>query len=205
MCGHTVNLRKGGARMRSVLTFALTLVVCLALAATALCGPFEQGTKELSGSAAWATASYSYEDEDLGSETALRLAPGFGYFITDSTEFRLQLPVTFSSYDWDFWRADYSETTWGPQFAILYHFAGSESFVPFVGAGVGMSLASNSEDDEFETVFILPSAHAGFRSFFTESACLTTELLYQHQNNALYIEDVSANVFGLTVGIGVFF
>jgi opacity protein-like surface antigen len=196
---------KGGAHMRSQLTFAVTLVACLALATTALCGPFEQGTKELAGSAAWATASYSYEDEDIGSETALMLSPAFGYFATDSMELRLQLHVSFQSVDWDYWRSDYSETTWGPQFSILYHFAGTESFVPFVGAGVGMSMASNSEDDEFETVFILPSAHLGFRSFFTESACLTTELLYQHQNNALYVEDVSANVFGLTVGLGVFF
>jgi outer membrane protein W len=191
--------------MRSPLTFALALVACLALAASASGAPFGKGSKELTGSAAWATASYSYEEEDVGSETALTIAPGFGYFATDNMELRLELHLTFQSVDWEYWRSDYSQTAWGPQFAVLYHFSGTESFVPFIGAGVGMSMASDSEDGDYETVMILPSAHVGFRSFFTESACLTTELLYQRQNNALYAEDVSANVFGLTVGLGVFF
>lgn len=191
--------------MKSFLAFALLFLISLALTTPALgAGPIGQGTKELLGSLAWATASYSYEDEYVYSETALRLAPGFGYFATDSIELRLQFQISFSSYDLVSWD-HYSSTTMGPQFAILFHFGGTESFVPFVGAGAGASWASDSEDGEYDTVFIVPSVHVGFRSFFTESACLTTELLYQHELNALYEEDVSANVFALTAGFGVFF
>lgn len=189
------------------LTFAAVLLTVLAATVSAAGEvPIQQGSRELLGSFAWATASYSYDDEDVFSQTALSLAPGFGYFVADGTELRITFPISFWSYDYN-WRSrsDYSETTYGPQMALLFHFGGSESFVPYAGAGVGGVWASNSEDDDYETVWILPSLHFGARSFFTESACLTTELVYQHQSNAAYVEDMSANVFGLTAGFSVFF
>ncbi len=186
------------------LTFAAALLTVLTVTVSAAGEvPVQQGSRELLGSFAWATASYTYEDEDVYSETALSLAPGFGYFVADGTELRFTFPITFMSYDYDW--SDYSQKTYGPQVAVLFHFGGTESFVPYVGAGVGASWASDSEDEEYETIWILPSLHVGARSFFTESACLTTEFLFQHQSNALYYEDMSANVFGLTAGFSVFF
>ncbi|MCK4410256.1 MAG: acyloxyacyl hydrolase [Candidatus Eisenbacteria sp.] len=192
------------------LMFAAALLTVLAVTVCAAGGaPTQQGSREFSGSFAWATASYSYEDEDFLSETALSLAPGFGYFVADGTELRFTFPISFWSYDYDDYyrrsRSDYSRTTYGSQLALLFHFGASESFVPYAGLGVGASWASDSEDDEYETVWILPSLHVGARSFFSESACLTTEFLYQHQSNAAYAEDVSANAFGLTAGLSVFF
>jgi len=187
------------------LTFTVALLTVLAVTVSAAGGaPTQQGSREFSGSFAWATATYKHEDyADEYSETALSLAPGFGYFVADGTELRLTFPISFFSYDYD--SSDYSQTTYGSQVAFLYHFGGSESFVPYAGLGVGASWASNSDDDDYETVGILPSVHVGARSFFSESACLTTEFLYQRQSNALYAEDVSANVFGLTAGFSVFF
>lgn len=183
------------------LTFAVALLTVLAVTVSAAGQvPIQQGSREFLGSFAWATASYTYEDEDVLSQAALGLAPGFGYFVADGTELRFMFPITFVSYD-----SEYSQMTYGPQAAILFHFGGTESFVPYVGAGVGATWASDSEDDDYETIWILPSLHVGARSFFSESACLTTEFLYQHQSNALHYEDMSANVFGLTAGFSVFF
>ncbi|HYW68072.1 MAG TPA: outer membrane beta-barrel protein [bacterium] len=192
--------------MRCVALTTAVLAVLAASVSTAAETPVEQGSIELSGALSWATASYSYEDEDLGSETAMTLAPGVGYFIADGSEFRLMFSVSFVSIDpGSGGGSDYSMTRLGPQLAFLYHFGGSESFAPYVGAGVGASWASDSEDGEYETAMILPSIHFGVRSFFTESACLTTELLYQRQQNAAYIEDLSANVFSLNAGFSIFF
>ena len=189
------------------LTFAAALLTVLAVTVSTAGGaPTQQGSREFFGSFAWATASYTYEDEDVYSETALALAPGFGYFVADGTELRFMFPITFSSYGYSRKsRSDYSYKTYGSQVALLFHFGGTESFVPYAGAGVGASWASDSDDSDYEPVWILPSLHVGARSFFSESACLTTEFLYQRQSNALHYEDISANVFGLTAGFSVFF
>jgi len=168
--------------------------------------PIQQGSREFLGSFAWATVTYSFDGEEVYSEAALALAPGFGYFVADGTELRFMFPITFSSYGYSRKsRSDYSYKTYGSQVALLFHFGGTESFVPYAGAGVGASWASDSDDYDYEPVWILPSLHVGVRSFFSESACLTTELLYQRQSNALHYEDISANVFGLTAGFSVFF
>lgn len=183
------------------LMFAAALLTVLAVTVSAAGEvPIQQGSRELLGSFAWTTVTYTYDGEEVYSEAALALAPGFGYFVADGTELRIMFPITFVSYD-----SDYSQMTYGPRMAVLFHFGGSESFVPYAGAGVGAVWASDSENGDYETVWILPSLHFGARSFFTESACLTTELIYQHQSNAGHYEDMSANVFGLTAGFSVFF
>lgn len=183
------------------LTFAAALLTVLAVTVSAAGqAPIQQGSREFLGSFAWATVTYTYDGEEVYSEAALALAPGFGYFVADGTELRITFPITFVSYD-----SDYSQMTYGPRMAVLFHFGESESVVPYVGAGVGATWASDSDDDDYETIWILPSLHVGIRSFFSESACLTTELLYQRQSNALHYEDISANVFGLAAGFSVFF
>jgi hypothetical protein len=176
----------------------------LALLAVAVCADaqMEAGTWELNGSLAWATASYSYDGEDAGSESALTLAPGVGNFVADRVEIRFEMPLQYIGLSNG---SDYSRTTVTPRAALLYHFGTSGTVVPYVGAGAGVSFASDSEGDDYETALILPSIHAGIRSFLSDRACVTTELLYQHQSNAAYIEDLSANVFGLTAGLSVFF
>ena len=187
---------------------ALCLTACTAAILIA-CGaahaaPTDQGGMELSGALSWGTASYSYEDEDVLSVTILELAPGFGYFAADGVEFKVTLPLTFNSLDSDYYRSDYSETTVGVHLAGLYHLGDSETLVPFLGAGVGMSSMSDSADGDYETLFTLPSVHAGLRAFFSESACLTAELVYHRQNNGMYAEDVTANAFGIEAGLSIF-
>jgi len=126
--------------------------------------------------------------------------------VADGTQLRFTFPISFLSFDYSRRsRSDYSQTTYGPQLAVLFHFGGTESFVPYAGLGAAALWASDSENDDYETVWILPSVHVGARSFFSESACLTTEFLYQHQSNAMHYEDMSANVFALTAGFSVFF
>lgn len=151
-----------GGRPIKWLTFAAALLTVLALTvAAAGQAPIQQGSRELLGSFAWATASYTYDDEDVYSQAALSLAPGFGYFVADGTELRFMLPITFWSVDYgDYGRGSRSE--YGPLMAFLFHFGGTESFVPYAGAGVGASWASDSNDGDYETLWILPSLHVAF-------------------------------------------
>lgn len=190
------------ARMSCVVVLAVTVLLA---SGAALAGPTDQGSRELSGSFAWVTESYSYKGHDLGSQTALGLTPGFGYFVADGFEIKVNLPVTFTSYDLEYYRSDYSQTTIGTHVIGLYHFGASETFAPFVGAGLGARWAFDSEDGDYETLLILPSVHVGARAFFSETACLTTEIVYSHQSNARHVEDVAGNVFGMAAGFSVFF
>ncbi len=173
----------------------------LLLAPGALAGPLDQGSKELTGGVAFESTSYSYEDFDLGTQSTLTLTPGFGYFVADNMELRGDLIFTRISASNG---STESFTIYGADASFIWHFGAGDGFVPFVGGGLGMRAASDSEDGDYDTTFVLPVIVGGGRVFLTDSAALNIWVFYNHQMNALFVEDINGNQFGLNVGFSVF-
>jgi hypothetical protein len=179
---------------------AMIALALTALVAGAAGAQLEQGTWELSGSAAWTTSSYKHEGySDSYTMTVLSISPAIGYFFAEGIEFRASFPVLFQSDE------NYNATQFGLEGDVLYHFISSGSSTTFLGVGVGMAKATDSRDSNYDTTLIAPAVYLGMRSFFGDRACLTTQLFYNHETNAMYNENVSANDFGLTVGLSIFF
>jgi len=187
--------------MRASRALCLTVAIVFFLChASAVAGPVSQGSKEFYGGLSFARFSYSYEDNDLGSQTILTVSPGYGYFVTDNVEFRTNLAFTFIG----FGNGDsQSMNTIGADLLGLWHFPSEGNVVPFMGAGAGFSIASDSEGGDYDPLYAVPAVSAGLKIFLTETACLTVEAQYRYELNGLYAEDVTGNVFGLVAGFSI--
>ncbi len=186
------------SRLLVVLAVGLLLSLCADQVAAA---PVAKGSKELSGSFSFTRTSYSWEDNDLGSVTLITLSPGCGKFFTDQLEVKMNLQMSYVSYDNG---GSESLTTYGGNGLLLWHFTSESNVVPFVGGGVGVATASDSFDTEYDATFILPIVGGGVRIFLTDSVCLNVEAFYNHQVNGRFIEDISGNEFGVAAGFSVF-
>ncbi len=184
-----------------LVVFVAVLVVLLS-SSVALSGPLDKGSHELSGRFTFDRTSYSHKDyDDTAAETVIEFMPSYGYFVADNWELAFGVPIIYASDD--FW-GDWSQTIYGAQFGVLYHFNGGGTTVPYVGAGLGLASASDSEDTEYETMWVLPALVGGLRVFFTDSACLNFEAYYYHQMNGLFAEDITGHQIGLRAGFSVF-
>ena len=187
-------------RVSRALCLTVTIVFFLCHA-TAVAAPVSQGSKEYYGGLSFATTSYSHKDyDDTMSLTELIVSPGFGYFVTDNLEFRTDLVLAFDKIGNG---GSYSQNTIGADVLALWHFPSESNVVPFIGAGAGFSIRSDSEDGDYEPQFLLPAVSGGMKVFLTETACLTVEAVYSREVNGLYAEDVSGNTVGLVVGFSL--
>ena len=186
-------------RASRALCVTMAIVVCLCHV-SAVAGPISQGSREYYGGFSFARFSYSYEDHDLGSQTVLTVAPGLGYFVTDSFEFKTDLVFSFIGYDNG---GSESMHTIGADLLALWHFPSEGNVVPFIGAGAGLGVAGDSDGGEYDPMFAVPEISAGMKIFITETACLTLEARYRHEINGLYHEDISGNTFGLVAGFSI--
>ncbi|MFH1689754.1 MAG: hypothetical protein ABIE42_05885 [Candidatus Eisenbacteria bacterium] len=97
--------------------------------------------------------------------------------------------------------SDYSATIWSPLVLALAHLPASDRYFPYAGVGFGWSFFSDSEGTESESTTVLPIVCGGSKILVTERAAVNIEVYYMHQENALYIEDLDASQFGITVGL----
>lgn len=180
-----------------VLALLLTVGVCHASVVT-------QGTHEILGSFGWDKFSISEEGGE-GSLSMLEFSPTYGYFFLDNIE--AQFRVTVASLHLDgqvgHYGLDYSATIWSPLALVLLHAPISDTYFPYVGIGFGGSYFSDSEGTESEGTTILPIICLGGKMLVTETVAVNIEFYYMHQEDALYVEGLDANAYGLTAGLSL--
>ena len=115
----------------------VAVLVILLSSSVALSGPLDKGSHELSGRFSFNRTSYSHDGEGFGSMTAIEFVPGYGYFVADNWELVFSLPIVYAGEDWDYW-GDSSQTVYGAQFGVLYHFNSGGTTVPYIGGAIGL-------------------------------------------------------------------
>jgi hypothetical protein len=183
---------------------SLFLAVCLIVFACAIpasAGGIEQGTVELSTSTFFSFNSYSDDDEDL-SITNVNIAGGIGYFATNIFEVITGLAIVHQSIDPGDGES-FSTTDLGLGMSLRFNFGTESKMVPYVGIGAGIVGHSGDTPNE-EVTIVAPSIEAGFRVVVGSRASVNIGAAYEHQINALGVEDVSGNVILVGVGISAF-
>jgi hypothetical protein len=84
----------------------------------------------------------------------------------------------------------------------LAHLPTSDRYIPYAGVGWGWAFLSDSEGTEFENTTLLPIICGGSKILVSERTTVNIEVYYMHHENALFIEDLDASQFGITVGLG---
>lgn len=173
------------------------------LLSVALCqaGIATKGTHEVMGSFSW--DKFSLDDESGGASlSTLTFTPTYGYFFFDNFECQVRLAVASANINGS---SDYTSTTWTPIVAVLGHAPVSGKYIPYLGVGLGASWFSDSEGSDSEATLVAPMVVAGGKMLVAERAAMNIELFYMRQQNALYLEDVDANEYGISLGFSVFF
>jgi hypothetical protein len=188
-------------RLTVLFAFLVTAFLC---AAPALAGGIEKGTVELVPSTGFSYSSYSDDNDNSLKITNVRFGGNVGYFFTEMFELQVGLLVNHTGYDPDGGGSvSYTDTGVSGLFAVNFPTDGAA--VPFVGAGLGMALhGGDVDDDEDNTTIMIPTIVGGVRILVGNSASVNLGVSYEHQTNALGIEDVSGNVIMMNVGISVF-
>ena len=188
--------------MKALTATILVVLLGLTAAAPAAAGGIEQGTVELVTNTGFSYSSYS-EDGDGVSVTNLRLGGSVGYFFTSLSELQVALLVDHTSIDID-GGGSASVTNTGMAVHYIANFATESAIVPFIGAGAGVLAHGGDVGNADAASFIMPRILGGIRFLVGNSASVNLALSYEHQTNALGVEDVSGNVIMLDVGVSAF-
>ena len=185
--------------------FLMLLVLFLAstmpLGSTCFAGDkTDQGRTEFGGDFYFVHSAYEHV-----SVTNLTISPRFGWFISPGLALEPRFLLVHQTINPEGGN-DYSATDFGAIFNVAYHFEGrSEShYVPFLFAGIGFVSHFGDVGPYDEWTMILPDMGAGVKFFFTDHAVFRAELFYQHVSNALGLEDLDADEFGLRAGVSIF-
>jgi len=176
------------------------VILCLAFVslatAGATAGEIQQGTVEFLSDATFQYSSYSFGGTS-DSVTRFDINAGAGYFATSMVEVAGQLRLNHVSV------SDESETAVGLTGSVLLNFATSENAIPYVGARLGF-LAHSGDTSLDATEAILPELVLGVRLPARDVISLNVFAGYRHLENALGLEELSANEAFFGFGVTVF-
>lgn len=180
---------------------ALTLVTAACAA-----GVTGRGAHELAGSVGWDSFHASYDGGGAVTTSTLLVSPTYGYFFVDNLQIQTRLTVAYTSAAGQIggYSVSGSSTVWAPMVGVVAHAPVSNTYVPYLGLGVGWSWYSDSEGTDAAGTSIFPIVVGGAKVFVTDSTALDLGLFYMHQANAGHSEGVDASDWGLTAGLSLF-
>lgn len=182
-----------------------TCAAILALSALAFgfAGATPSESAELGKGAIELGPSLAYSHNSFSSDfttTTLDVNAFLGYFVSDMVELGGALLVSYQAVDFG-GGFDGSTTSAGLTGGVTVNFVSSGNVVPFLRGSVGF--LSNSESGS-ETTLIAPLLEGGLRVMVGSSASVNFGVGYQRLSNALGVQDETANVVTLGVGVSVF-
>lgn len=177
---------------------AILAAVCLGPAVHAE-GPVEKGMMELNLAGSLTSTNLDDVDSELDQRS---LAFDFGYFVADNHQIGAELMYTglgIEEADMDIYNLN-----------AYYSFhipAGSDKFVPYIGAKVGLGKMEMGAEGESEDLDVMSyGAFVGLKFLITPSAAFSIEPSYLIQTyEADAGDDLDASSFGVNVGISIFF
>jgi len=190
---------------RFVAVLALyTFAFGLASATPSESSPLGKGALEINPSLAYSHNSYSSFGSTDFTTTTVNVSGFLGYFVSDMIEVGGAVLVSYQSFDFGAPIGSSSSTSAGLTGGVAVNFVSSGNVVPFLRGSLGF--LSNSGDAGFgtETTVIAPLLEGGLRVMVGSSASVNFVVGYQHQTSALGVQDESANVITLGVGVSVF-
>lgn len=184
-----------------------SLVLCVATMAGGVtpvdAATLEKGTLELTPALSFTRNSFSVSGSDAGSLTILTASGLLGYCVTDHFEVVGGLLVNYQSIEVPGFGSE-SATSLGLLGGVQYNFSSGGETIPFVRGALGIVTNSGNLSAGDQTTVIAPSLLAGLRMLVGASASVNFGVGYQHQTNALGVQDLSANTFGLEIGVSIF-
>jgi outer membrane protein W len=188
--------------MKYFVTVVVVAVVGLLVGTTASAGGIEAETVEVIPNTSFSYSSYSDGNDDL-TITNLQLGGAFGYFFTNMFELQIGVIVDYTSIDAGGGDSA-SQTNTGMVGSLVLNFPTESVVVPYVGVGGGFVVNSGDVGSADKLTSIVPTVEGGMRFLVGNSASINLGVSYEHQNNALGVEDVSANVVRFNVGVSAF-
>lgn len=161
-----------------------------------------QGTVEVETDAAFAHTGYSYDGDSVGSRTDVALSVGVGYCLTDMLEIKGRFMFAHTSLDPECC-GSVSASSFGGAGLVALNFPTAGPVVPFVQGGAGVLAYSGDGYEDSDATVVLPTAGVGVRFVVGETASVNCGVFYEHHLNAAGEEDVSANIFGVSVGLSL--
>ena len=184
---------------------ALVALAALAgiVATDAKAATLSKGTLELTPSLAFSHSSFSVSGSSAGSFSNLQSSTVIGYCFTDMVEIGGGLLVSHQSLDSQ-GGASTNATGIGLIGGVELNFASAGRMVPFVRGAFAIVRNSGDPAPSSETTFIAPALTAGLKLLVGNTASVNFAVDYQHESSALGVKDLSANTFGLEVGVSIF-
>jgi hypothetical protein len=196
------------------------------LAVLALCVPWtagaaslERGTVELTpsvtlshksvsfdGPAPWigpVNQSVSLEGEQLGSQTDLLMSFDFGYCTSNVVEPTGGLLVLYTSIHPE-GASSTSASAFGASAGLTFNISTQGALIPFLRGTVGFLTYSGDGFQGTDTEYLAPAVSAGVRTMVGGSASLNFSALFTHHSNVQGQKYLTANEFGLAVGLSIF-
>lgn len=164
-----------------------------------------KGAIEISPSLAFSHSSYSSSGTTDLTTTTLDVSGLVGYFVSDLVELGGGPLASYQSVDLGggFFGGSQSATSIGLIGGVGLNFVSSGNVVPFVRGSLGF-LSNSGDVSGTKTTIIVPLLEGGLRVMVGNSASVNFAVGYQHQSNALGVQDESANIVTLGVGVSVF-
>jgi len=184
----------------SILAVGLAITTCFA--SFAYDTRSTEKTVELTTSAAFNYNSLSSSGQSLGSTTEMRASLGIGYFFTPMLEMLTAVRLGHTTIS-PSGTSSVTDTELGLGGTLLVNFGTSGNPSPFVGVGVAFQVHAGDLSGNNPTL-VAPSLQAGMRFPIGNSASFNMIVSFEHQMDALGIQDVTSNVILFGVGISAF-
>jgi hypothetical protein len=191
--------------MRTIGAVATAVLVVASLTGGSPAGAatLGKGTVELTPSVLFSRTSFSFSGADAGNLTVLSASTTLGYCMTDHFEVVGGLLVDYQSFDFPASPSE-SATSLGLTGGVIYNFSSGGQMIPFARVAVGFASNSGALSAGEETTVIAPALEAGLRYLVGSSASVNFGAGFQHRSKWAGVQDLSANTFGLNIGVSIF-
>ncbi|MBU1908666.1 MAG: porin family protein [Verrucomicrobia bacterium] len=166
--------------------FVGCVIVSLCLAASASAVMLQEGTQEIQ-------VQGNLDFENAGGDTAMDLALGWGYYITDYVEVGVKGGLFLSDAADSYRLGGFGE----------YHFDIETILVPYMGGGLALLTTDINNGDN--TTALIVNGAAGLKLYLVENVALSFQTLLELATDDIYIADGKLKNWDLTLELGLRF